>query len=512
MSKKIYLCLAVALAATAIPNTQAAPDTPPGLTWEIGLPEPPTDTCNQFSPQETQIRSVRVGKDGYIYTAEACNENPTDSFVVRRITPSGGIVWTQVFDQPLQDLSFSSIDVDPDNRVWVWYDDPGQETQTRFLAVFDKFQTLDFVQSNAQFSNSNSVGRTSFEEIDADTFRAYAGGAASRIAYECTSKTSCTKLYDLGGNPGAAAYHASPYFDTLYGWDGNIGGSVSQVSIVNQASGLFDDTEQAPFAGADGRLFYNPSTDTLAMGYGKVISGQFTNQYMEWNKTTLASVRDVTPIEDRPNGPAGGLTVPLDTFIDGEGSAFYCGLTQSGTDSLSYLAKFNTTVNMGQRWNITYSKVSGLGNQDTARSCDLSPDGSIYIGTEYCQSLDSQCSSVLRKYAGAAVGREQDTIFEGYTSSSTTTGPIGEGPIADMVDFFNDAWGFDGSWLFGLAIVGMVVFPARNARPLYVALMAFIGVGICVALGLFPMWLIFVLVFLVIAVAGFRMFEGADQE
>lgn len=96
----------------------------------------------------------------------------------------------------------------------------------------------------------------------------------------------------------------------------------------------------------------------------------------------------------------------------------------------------------------------------------------------------------------------------------STTGPIGNGPISQAVQFFNLNWGFDGSWLFGIAIVAICIWPfaKKGSNTLVIAIMALLGVGLAFVMGLFPVWLIFVLIFLIIAVGSHRMLQDKGGE
>lgn len=522
MKTKIKVCLAIALVGITLPAyVVASPDEPPTLSWTLdltdaGVTSSPVNPCNQFTDENTRITHLRVGEDGYVYTLEQCNVSGNfHSSIHRRISPSGGLIWSQWYGVTNTAITGLSMDVDPDNRAWFWLNNPAIDGDIdTILIVRDKNNGVSFSKSATNFAANQNILRTTFEELTEDTFAAYAGGGSSRIGYSCTSVSVCDETFELTGNPGGGfVHHGAPYLDTLFGDDLS---PTDQVEILSQSAGTIVDSEPMP-VGRTGmyRIWINGgNTSRLIVPNSVLESGNAEPRWFEFNSSTLEAIRTVDPIESRPYSY--DQATAQDIFSDGEGNVYACGEARTpGVKRDSFLSKYNNTGTdyPGMRWNITVSLETGDSNVDRAVSCDLGPDGSIYVGILHCDNADSACSTQIRKYAGGATARSQQAIFEGYTSGgSVTSGPIGEGPIADMVNFFNDSWGFDGSWLFGLAIVGMVVFPARNARPLYVALMAFIGVGICVALGLFPMWLIFVLVFLVIAVAGFRMFEGADQE
>lgn len=95
-------------------------------------------------------------------------------------------------------------------------------------------------------------------------------------------------------------------------------------------------------------------------------------------------------------------------------------------------------------------------------------------------------------------------------SPATNTG----NPIGQAVQYFNSSWGFDGSWLFGLFIVGIVTigFTRISRAPLVIAVGVFLGVMGAVLLGLFQIWVLFVMMFLIIAVAGATLFAGRRGE
>lgn len=92
-------------------------------------------------------------------------------------------------------------------------------------------------------------------------------------------------------------------------------------------------------------------------------------------------------------------------------------------------------------------------------------------------------------------------------------GGLGTGnPISNAKEFFQDSWGLSadiGNWLFGLVIIGLIIggFARISATPFMLALGALVGVGVALAFGFFPLWLLFVLIFLIIAFAAYALFE-----
>lgn len=85
-------------------------------------------------------------------------------------------------------------------------------------------------------------------------------------------------------------------------------------------------------------------------------------------------------------------------------------------------------------------------------------------------------------------------------SPATNTG----NPIGSLVNYFNTSWGFDGTWLFGImtVIIVMAGFVAFGRTPVMLGIGAFLGVGTSVTLGFFPVWVLFVLIFLLLAFVG----------
>lgn len=82
------------------------------------------------------------------------------------------------------------------------------------------------------------------------------------------------------------------------------------------------------------------------------------------------------------------------------------------------------------------------------------------------------------------------------------------------MQFFNDAWGFDGSLLFGLTVIGLMIFAfaARSTHPLVITIGALLGIGIAYYLGLFPLWMLLVIAFAIIAIAGHVLFGGRGDD
>jgi hypothetical protein len=129
---------------------------------------------------------------------------------------------------------------------------------------------------------------------------------------------------------------------------------------------------------------------------------------------------------------------------------------------------------------------------------------------------------------GCTVGCSSTSTSGSGGSSTSLTGAAGGGFVnggADNffginIEYISTQWGMpqDGfRWLLGLyttaLIIGAVV---ANRQGLVAALLAAIGgaiaVGVCVAFGLFPLWFLLLLVFLIIVMAGKLFFSENSSE
>lgn len=236
-----------------------------------------------------------------------------------------------------------------------------------------------------------------------------------------------------------------------------------------------------------------------------------TITYDSWNVTSfglITSAQAITPNQIYDGGFQDTNTESFD--VDGSDNFLACGSYSAGGETRGWFARILTSNNT-MAWNVTLD----LGTFTTVSRCLVDYNGDAVI------TIDSQSSGApsatspnrrfeVRKYSGGGfVGpapRPGVTIEDGDGGPST-----GTNLLTNIVDFVGNAWGFDPSWLFGLAVVGMCVWPVKDSGPLVIAIMGFIGMGISVALDLFAEWVLFVVIFLIIAVAGHRMFNRGDD-
>lgn len=491
---KSYRLLVLLLFLPIVPVASAAPDTPPALTWETMIP--PSAFCN-----DEALVDMAVSETSFVYVLIHCKTGASfdedDGYLLFRLNPSGSMVWNQaVIPAPVGTESYipTSVDVDPAGRAWVWYD------VNAALTYLDVWGTSGSkVWDNIDdFTQPMTVTRTTFEELNATTFNAYSGGPAARVGQACTTSLECEVTFELIGNPGIGnAYYAGPYHDALYGEDANNGASASEAYIVTRSTGAIADSESYGTFGSqsEGHVWFNPTTDTVALPYGK--TGASTHpHYAEFNKTTLTTVRDIEPIES--NVFTYDENFVDDKFVDGVGSVFYCGLASTpGVKRDSYLSKFNSTTNMGMRWNITVNKV-GTTLFERAQSCGLGGDGSVYVGLKVCDASQENCDAYVRKYAGAGIALDPQDVFENFSdliTPTTTPPPFAGGGAIGFKDFCL-AVGFEdgpGKFLCGLIIVltgaGIMAYvladKKENGMPRFGKASVFAGGGTFAGLAMF---------------------------
>lgn len=230
-----------------------------------------------------------------------------------------------------------------------------------------------------------------------------------------------------------------------------------------------------------------------SMSYHRLLASDFT------------SVNENVVITDNRIDIGGGpLATTVGGFdVDGQDNLLLCG----NVTGRSFATKISTSSNT-QRWNVTTTELGGS-------RCGFDYQGGFWIagvgtsgGTGYYWA---------RRYIGGEFATPS-------TPGSVIPGGAGDGdgdtdadnPLSNAVNFFNDAWGFDGSFLFGTVIVGMftIGFARVSRNAMITAIGAFLGVVTAYVLDLYPVWLLLLIVFLIIAIAGSVMFNrgGGSEE
>jgi hypothetical protein len=111
----------------------------------------------------------------------------------------------------------------------------------------------------------------------------------------------------------------------------------------------------------------------------------------------------------------------------------------------------------------------------------------------------------------------QDAVSFTVSGSSGGGGPPGGtgNPLSQMVQFITNAWGFDAAWIVGAIIMGIILVPVAVVTHGNALVSSAIIVLVTVAnitMSLWAEWAILVMVFLIIAIAGNRMFSKRDGD
>lgn len=139
--------------------------------------------------------------------------------------------------------------------------------------------------------------------------------------------------------------------------------------------------------------------------------------------------------------------------------------------------------------------------------------GTLYIGGSGQFSTSAAIFSFITTPSGSGG-------TTGGSGLGTGTGVGGFEPdsiFGQTVAMLQEAWGFSAgslNWLLGIMVVGLVAvsFARVNRTPLMVAIGGMLGVGLALFFGFFPLWLLVLMAFLIIAVAGNRLFGGGRDD
>lgn len=487
-----------------VPMSSAAPDTAPALTWENQL-------TNAACPDQESDFNVQVTLDaaGNSYASSQCANSDSDDVLVSSFTPAGSIRWASVIPAAttLQTRSVIGIIVDPAERVIVWVHDEGL-TPANHALVFLNANTGSVLFAHADFSfdtqGQGSAKQLTLKELNATSLRYFGGEDQFRFSVTCVNATDagCVTDWEFGTNPnGRWVNYGGPYLDTLF--QGSTAAS-NNLRIVNQATGLLDDQESY---GTSGLPWVNPVDNTTGyVTYASVSGGSTVNKFFEFNTSTLASIRDVEPIESTV--ATYPQTIQNVGILDAEENLFYCGRAQSaGVKIDGFLAKYNTTVNAGQRWNITISKQAGASEVERVFDCSLDQTGALFATFQSCASGSSQCSNYLRKYASAGSPRAEQEVFDAFPGAVVTTSPfagnadgaIGFRNFCILNGFESDA----GKFLCGLVYVlsGTVLMAAVTrdlSKNAVLAIAAATAFGLMIFVTIVELWPTYTTVLIII--------------
>lgn len=514
MQKIRNIGLAILVLLMLTPSGLAAPDTPPALTTTVTLGEPTAVTCTAAGDTATQLLTFTSDALGNIYTAESCGTAPA-SIVVRKVLSTGVATWSKVFSCGINSCGLQGLAVDASDGIMVAYNNPSYATVAKTdmtimrasdgTALCSKSpEGMDPFTVALGGATTNPQGAS--RKVNASEYHYYFGGATGIQAVKRTVIAGISVCSTVWGRSDLGADR---------GWSYNLvntGLYVTDFQSPNEIIAAINLTSGATIASANagtigGFVAYVNSTGLRLLQAHLGAIPNPVHSYDEYNATTMGQTRDnVAVTENTILYSAAQRNLNLETWdMDISRNAFTCGRlagVSSGNDAVLYISKYTMGAVSAQRWNITFA-----GNGCRAH---ISPDGSLWVGFYNIISPLNNPQSYLRKYAGVATPRSRDSYVAPDSGSTSTAAP--GNIIADIRNRLEENWGFDFGWLMGLGIVGLITWRVRRAAPLVIAILAFLGLGVAVRLDLLPEWILFVSVFIIIAVAGGRLFMDTNED
>lgn len=520
--KTIYYILAGLL--LTIPAALAAPDTAPPLEWDVDIPQVPGSTCTI----QRHLVDLTTDTNGNAYLLQNCQlttgAGTTNVPIISKYTSGGAHVWDHAVHCP-NDASCLpyGIAVDSAGYLGISYYDAGAVSAVK--QFFRLIKQSD--GSTACVTGPSTVFPNGFTQDIAAL-----GTLARARSVVALKNVNATTIYIIGGGAGSDAVIINTATDCRQLWTGTVAGEYGVtynavtsratlvsggpvVKNVNVFTGALTATMASPIS--FGEHFRNATGRSL---YTSIYGTSITLR--EYNSTTLALIRAITPIENKVYSGA----TPLDTYagtagtgqhygmgiVDGGNSMFVCGLLQP---TAPHAGKYNLTAVPGQRWNVTWASDSINGGY--ARQCEIAPGGGLYVTWDDDNGGLSPFKMHLRKYTNAGTPPARDVAY--MISGGVVVGGSGGGASCASGNIIqcirqnaSDAWGFDWGWLIGGIIVGIFVWKVHDAKVIVIAIMAFLGLGLAVAVGMLPEWILYVVVFIIIATGGVILFGGRGEE
>lgn len=223
---------------------------------------------------------------------------------------------------------------------------------------------------------------------------------------------------------------------------------------------------------------------------------------------TNAAVNMPDPVDD---GLAASIVSLHNVVVDSEGGLIMCGITQEffgSATQYSFLAKWATAFNDEPVWNITINQ-----NTFQTEGCDLGPTGAVTWNG--ASNPLATTTAMVRYYCCASAGQNRSTLTYAQIDESGGGGPItGGNPIANAKNFCSDAWGFDCgmAFTFGIVAFGATVFYRKGMPLMIIAVLCLCLIGFAFIIGMTPTWFMLLVAFLIIAVAGTKLFGSGGEE
>lgn len=256
-------------------------------------------------------------------------------------------------------------------------------------------------------------------------------------------------------------------------------------------------------------------------GYSDTTTGYKTTAensgLTEYEKVTLSTFGSITTtalgFDQIFETAAFRATTTEHSHLDGADNLVGCGyFDPSGTEQRRAFTAYYDTISNEMEWNLTFDQ----GMRSVTEQCAVDPMGALWVAMGWnggSVSADTNALDIQRYIGGDMEATEYPRV---PTVTLGTETAEGNGNVIDAAkDFAEDSWGFDWDWIIFMAIVGIVTIgfsKASDKDPFVSALGGLLGAGIGVAVTEVGIWILLVIIFLVIAIAGSRLFGGRNGD
>lgn len=225
--------------------------------------------------------------------------------------------------------------------------------------------------------------------------------------------------------------------------------------------------------------------------------------YFKLNSDTLATITDSTTLS--PSNIGGVSTRVANWDADSADDILLCGHTdESGQNA--FVARVDvalTSIAWARSFDITDASSTQTERKEDA-ACDFDYNGGFWVNGK---TLDATSTAWARRYPSTGfIQPEPPALVTGEGGSTVPGGNLIETSRDNLASGFGITTKAAG-WLLGLGLVGMVVWRVRDAAPLVIGILALIAVGLAIQVELLPIWLLLLIAFLIIAIAGGILFE-----
>lgn len=225
---------------------------------------------------------------------------------------------------------------------------------------------------------------------------------------------------------------------------------------------------------------------------------------IDWNSIDLSTFAAISsaqsPTPDQFQVGAVDKNTAIGSWdVDAGDSILTCGVVTDGAESYQFAAKVDTGGNIIE-WGTLYEANGAALAPENAPPCLLDFNAGFWAsGEDRCSG--NECYRFAHYTGGGFAQHTFLPIDDEPAGASGPGGPI----LAPFIDYCTAQWGFECSNFWGLGIFGLVIWGVRRAQPIVVGSIALILEYVLYKIDLFPFWILLATVFLIIAVAGHKL-------